>query len=283
MSSCVYGSSVRHTAVAISSPVMWRRIRRSTSAGDGVVVGVGAEGVAHLAHEHRGLDAAAGDVPDRDEHDAVASADDVVPVAADLEARRCPPGSGRAARRLRSRADPATAGCAAGSRRRRARARSCARGSSACAASSAYQATCACSVLVERRARRRRAGRARRSPGRRARAAERSRASAPRRREVRMELWELRPQLLPRSRARTPRPTRTRASPRWAVTRSVASALGSQGPSPAASSRPRRSSASSATTESASGNAAASAVREAVRHLGGDATPSPSACDSSPR
>ena len=53
----------------------------------GVVVGIRAERVAHLPHQHGGADAATGDVSDRDVDDAVAAPHDVVPVAADLEAR----------------------------------------------------------------------------------------------------------------------------------------------------------------------------------------------------
>ena len=54
--------------------------------GRGVLVGVRAEGVAQLAHQHGRRHAVAGDVADRDVHDAVGAADRVVPVAADLEA-----------------------------------------------------------------------------------------------------------------------------------------------------------------------------------------------------
>ena len=50
-----------------------------------MIVGIGAEGVAHLPHEHRCGEATAGDVSDRDLHDPVAAAHDVVPVAADFE------------------------------------------------------------------------------------------------------------------------------------------------------------------------------------------------------
>ena len=53
----------------------------------GVVVGVGAERVAQLSHQRRCRDAPARDVADADVHDPVGPLHDVVPVAADLEAR----------------------------------------------------------------------------------------------------------------------------------------------------------------------------------------------------
>ena len=56
--------------------------------GRGVLVGERAEGVAELPHQHRGRDAAAGDVADGDVDDAVGAAHGVVPVPADLEPDR---------------------------------------------------------------------------------------------------------------------------------------------------------------------------------------------------
>ena len=52
-----------------------------------MVVGVGAERVAQLSHQRRRRNAAARDVADADVHDPVGPLHDVVPVAADLEAR----------------------------------------------------------------------------------------------------------------------------------------------------------------------------------------------------
>ena len=58
--------------------------------GRAVVVGVGAEGVAHLPHQDGRGEAAARHVSDGDLHGAVVAVHDVVPVAADLET--CAPG-----------------------------------------------------------------------------------------------------------------------------------------------------------------------------------------------
>ena len=53
--------------------------------GRSVLVGERAEGIPELPHQHRGRDAAAGDVADGEVDDAVGPAHGVVPVAADLE------------------------------------------------------------------------------------------------------------------------------------------------------------------------------------------------------
>ena len=137
--------------------------------GRAVVVGVGAEGVAHLPHQDGRGEAAAGDVSDGDLHGAVVAVNDVVPVAADLETCAARPRSDPAAPRRRSAAGAARAGCAGGSWRRRARARSCGRGS-APARSRRHTTRHAPDRARPRRARRGRAGRARPTGASRARA-----------------------------------------------------------------------------------------------------------------
>ena len=96
----------------------------------GMVVGVGVERAPHLSHQRGGDDAAARDVADDRVHEAVVPRDDVVPVAADLDAlaRRA-----IATGDVESRDDwqsSRAACCAAGAARCRARARG---GAAACA------------------------------------------------------------------------------------------------------------------------------------------------------
>ena len=66
---------------------MWRIRRQHDLGRGGVVVGVGAERIAQLSDQRRCRDAPARDVADADVHDPIGPLHDVVPVAADLEAR----------------------------------------------------------------------------------------------------------------------------------------------------------------------------------------------------
>ena len=91
--------------------------------GRGVLVGVRAEGVAQLAHEHGRRDAVAGDVAHRHVHDAVGAAHRVVPVAADLESGAAGVVAADQLDALDLRAAAARAGCAEVAPRPRARAR----------------------------------------------------------------------------------------------------------------------------------------------------------------
>ena len=91
-----------------------RSMRRMISRGRRVVVGVRAERVALAAHHRRRADAAAADVADAELDDPVRPAHGVVPVAADLDARRRRRGSAPASSTPSSLGQPVrAAGCAA--------------------------------------------------------------------------------------------------------------------------------------------------------------------------
>ena len=113
---------------------------------------VGAQSRAQLAHERRGAQPMAGDVADREADAAAGQLDDVVPVAADLVARRA--GSAPRPRCRRARGGGRAAGCAAGRPRRDARGRARrrgARGRSRARPGAAASCSSAASALVNSR------------------------------------------------------------------------------------------------------------------------------------